>query len=474
MHGSHPTPIGAPHVAPILVGAPSHRKCRGDHPGRPQGDQPVPAKIGIISLGCAKNLVNSEQMMYLLSSAGYRVSGDTDGADVVIINTCAFIENAKTEAIETILEFAAEKVAGRIGKLIVAGCLGQRYKNEILSELPEIDAVVGTGSFDDIVQCVEGNETAFFGDINSPVSETDRIISTSPVWTYIKIAEGCDNRCAYCCIPSIRGSYRSRPIENIIAEATRLTDRGIRELILVAQDVTRYGYDIYGKRRLTDLLIALENIEKLKWIRLHYLYPDEIDNELIDVIAKSDRILKYLDIPIQHINDKILRKMHRRGSGEDIKKLIGRVRERIPGVVLRTSLITGLPGEGQDEFGQLCEFLQEFKIERAGVFAYSPEEGTAAAKMKRPSKATAADRAEQLRDLQAEIMFRWNERRIGTSETVLVENTPQKSGRLARSYAESPDVDGYINIEGKNIRANTFIDIRITGIENGELVGEPQ
>jgi len=434
----------------------------------------VAIKIGIVSLGCAKNLVNTEQMMYLLSRAGHRVSGETDGADVVIINTCGFIESAKTEAIETILEFAAEKQSGRLGKLIVAGCLSQRYKNEILNELPEIDAVVGTGSFDDIVKCVEGAETTFYGDINSPVSETARIISTSPVWAYLKIAEGCDNRCAYCCIPDIRGSYRSRHIENITEEANKLADAGIRELIIVAQDVTRYGQDIYGKRSLTDLLRALDRIEKLKWIRLHYLYPDATDNELIDVIAKSDRILKYLDIPVQHINDNILKKMRRRGSGEDIKKLIRRVRERIPGVVLRTSLITGLPGEGEEEFGQLREFLMEAKIERAGVFAYSPEEGTAAAKMGRPPKAVAVRRAEQLQELQAQIMQEWNESRIGTTETVLVENTLQKKQRQARSFAESPEVDGYINIQGKNVKANTFLEARITGIENGELVGEPK
>jgi ribosomal protein S12 methylthiotransferase len=432
-------------------------------------------KAGIISLGCAKNLVNSEQMMYLLSQNGYHVSGETDGADVVVINTCGFIESAKSEAIETILEMADAKQEGRIGKLVVAGCLPQRYKNEILKELPEIDATLGTGSFDDIISAANGQRKQYFGDINASVSETPRIITTSPVWTYLKIAEGCDNRCAFCCIPDIRGKYRSRPMEKIISEAKKLAEAGFLELIIVAQDITRYGVDIYGKRMLPELLTALNEIEKLKWVRLHYLYPDGTDETLIDVIEKSDKIIKYLDIPIQHINDGILRKMNRRGTGSDIRALFKSLRERLPGVVLRTSLIAGLPGEGEEEFEELLEFLSEAKIERAGVFPYSPEEGTKAALMEHPDTDTAIYRAEKIQKLQVKIMNDFNKSRIGSETTVLSEAGAAGGQSLARSYAESPGIDGYIYIkqQKKPLRQLAFIDIRITGIKNGELAGEP-
>jgi len=434
-------------------------------------------------------------MMFLLSQAGYAISGDTDYADIVLLNTCGFIDDAKSEAVETILEFIAAKVEGRVGKLIVAGCLPQRERDVILKELPEVDAVVGTGSFDDIVAVVNAVENqddldvplnSFFGDIDAPVSEVPRIISTSDSWAYLKIAEGCDNRCAFCSIPDIRGKFRSRSIENIVSEARALVDSGIRELILVAQDVTRYGVDLYGERRLSDLLRELNGIDNLRWIRLHYLYPDAFDDELIDVIAKSDKILKYLDIPIQHINDEILRKMNRRGRSEEIIELFARLRERIPGVVLRTSLITGLPGEGESEFEELREFLDNTKIERVGVFAYSPEEGTVAARMDRPSKDVAEKRASQLLDLQSKIMYNWNLSRVGLETTVLVEGILDAEDSVeghndkhplcyeARSYAESPDVDGYIMVETNSPLSDTFVDIIITGVENGRLVGKPR
>ena len=474
------------------------------------------AKIGIISLGCAKNLVNTEQMMFLLNEAGFDVSGELTGADAVIVNTCGFIESAKMEAIETILELASAKAEGEIGKIIVAGCLSERYKNEILAELPEIDGVVGTGSFESIVGAVKealpgDSKPALFGDIDAPASETGRIITTSNAWAYLKIAEGCDNRCAYCIIPSIRGRFRSRPIPNIVNEARELAGRGTKELIIVAQDVTRYGLDLYGKRVLADLLKELCAIDSTKWIRLHYLYPDEIDDELIDVIAKYDKILKYLDIPIQHINDGILQKMNRRGTGNEIRALIQKLRERIEGVVLRTSIIAGLPGEGEYEFVELCDFLTEAKIERAGVFAYSPEEGTAAALMDMPDTDTAALRAERLTDIQSRIIDGFNESRIGSMATVLIEGYDEGQGNdgnqeygdqgrddsqgcgnqgsdgsrgrggsrghdsghyYGRSFAESPDVDGYINIKADNMAIGEFVNVRITGVENGELVGE--
>jgi len=528
----------------------------------------MPGRIGFISLGCAKNLVNTEQMMYLLGQAGYQVTGETDGVDMVIVNTCGFIESARAEAIDIVDELAAVKDEGRIGRIIVTGCLPQRYQNDIFPELQKVDAFIGVGSFDEIVGVVRelgkkkdgrhgrgrqahgmltggkqsggnqsggnqtggkqsggnqtgGNQTGDndndairrFGDIHAPVSEAGRIITTSPIWTYLKIADGCDNRCAYCSIPDIRGRYRSRPMENIVSEARQLVRMGTRELIIIAQDVTRYGLDLYGEQRLTELLTALDNIDELKWIRLHYLYPDEISDSLIEIITKSDKILNYLDIPIQHINDGILAKMNRRCSGDDIRALFRKLRERIPGVVLRTSLITGLPGEGEAEFAELLEFLSEAKIERAGVFAYSPEEGTAAVLMERPDTDTALSRAAIVEELQEQIMESFNRSRIGTETTVLVEgavyeadmeanttetspcvvkanttepspcvvkpSTPEPSPCvetspcvLARSYAESPDVDGYIVVRGGEIDTSTFVEVRITGIENGELVGE--
>jgi ribosomal protein S12 methylthiotransferase len=432
-------------------------------------------RVSFVSLGCAKNLVNTEQMMFLLNEAGFEVTGETKGADAVVVNTCGFIESAKMEAIETVLELGRAKEEGLVGKIIVAGCLPERYRGEVMSEMPEVDAVAGVGSFDEIVTVVksalEGSgKLSLFGDINAPVSETGRIITTSPAWAYLKIAEGCDNHCAYCVIPGIRGRYRSRPLENIVGEAKGLAGRGVKELIVVAQDVTRYGLDLYGERKLKDLLIGLCGIDSLRWVRLHYLYPDEIDDELIDVVAENDKIVKYLDIPLQHINDGILSKMRRRGTGGDARELLWRLRSRIPGVVLRTSMIAGLPGEGEDEFEELCGFLAEAKIERAGVFPYSPEEGTAAALMDRVDPGTAVRRAELLADIQSRVMDEFNESRVGSKTTVLIEGF--SGGRYyGRSYAESPDVDGYISVSGSGIGVNEFVEVCITGTKDGELCG---
>ena len=435
-------------------------------------------KIGIVSLGCAKNLVNSEQMMYKINSAGFQATADTEDVAAVVVNTCAFIEAAKLEAIETILELSELKSEGRIGKIIVAGCLAQRYKSELMNEMPEIDAIIGVGSFDKIAGVIEetlqggsDNKPMRFGNINAPVSETGRVLTTSPAWEYLKIAEGCDNHCAYCVIPDIRGQYRSRPVKNIVKEANALVKTGIRELILVAQDVTRYGLDLYGKSCLPELLESLCKIERLKWIRLHYLYPDEITDELIDVVNENGKILKYLDIPIQHINDGILREMNRRGTSADIRALFKQLRERIPGVVIRTSLIAGLPGEGDKEFKEICEFLEETRIERAGVFVYSPEEGTPAASMERPDNDIAAERAGVLTELQSRIMDGFNQSRVGSVTTVLIER--YEEGRYyGRSFAESPDIDGYIMVSGENIVPGSFAEVMITGVEDGELTGE--
>jgi len=432
-------------------------------------------KIALISLGCAKNLVNSEQMLCLLSDAEYELVADPDGADAVIINTCGFIDSAKSEAIDTILEMAELKARGRLKKIIVAGCLSERYQGEIKEELPEVDALVGVGSYGEITEIVrsalDGKTDDRFGDRNAPVDEVGRYLTTGPGWAYLKIAEGCNNCCAYCAIPKIRGKFRSRPMENVLAEAKALADSGCREIIVIAQDITRYGTDLYGTRKLAELCRELAKLDGVDWIRLHYLYPEEIDDELIDEIAKNDKIVKYLDIPIQHINDNILKRMNRRGTGGEIRTLFKALRERIPDLVLRTSLITGLPGEGEAEFEELCSFLQEARIERVGVFPFSPEEGTPAAAMEdRVDEDTAAHRAELVMELQERIMDDYYESRIGRTFKVLC--TGEDGAYLTgRSYADSPDVDGTVFFEG-NCLPGDFAEVKITGLMDGELVGE--
>ncbi|MBR4953917.1 MAG: 30S ribosomal protein S12 methylthiotransferase RimO [Oscillospiraceae bacterium] len=432
-------------------------------------------KIALISLGCAKNLVNSEQMLCLLDDAGYTLTNEFEGADAVIINTCGFIDSAKSEAIENILEMAQLKQEGKLRKIIVTGCMAERYRENIAEELPEVDAQVGVGSYGEIAEVVrkvfEGGDADVFGDKNAPVDEVGRFITTGPAWAYLKIAEGCDNWCAFCAIPAIRGRFRSRPLENIVAEARALAESGVKELIVIAQDITRYGTDLYGKRRLADLCRELGQIEGIEWIRLHYLYPDQFDDELIDEIAANDKIVKYLDIPIQHINNEILRRMNRRGTGDEIRALFKKLREKIPGLVLRTSLIAGLPGEGEAEFEELCEFLREAKIERAGVFPFSPEEGTRAAAMEdRCDEDEAQRRADLIMDLQAEIMDEYYENRVG--DVMRVFCTDVDGGYLVgRTYADSPDIDGVVFFEGDCVPGE-FADVRITGLMDGELMGE--
>ncbi len=435
----------------------------------------MPIKIALISLGCAKNLINSEQMLALLDEAGYEIVGDPDGADAAIVNTCGFIESAKQEAIDEIIALGSLKEDGRLGKIIVAGCLAERYKTELSDGMPEIDALVGTGSYADIAEAVHdalcGRFPTLFGNINAPEPETSRIVSTGPGWAYIKIAEGCSNCCAYCVIPSLRGSYRSRPMDRILKEAELLSSSGVRELIVVAQDITRYGEDIYGKRCLPDLLRKLCAVTGIQWLRLHYLYPDELDDELIEVIAGQAKILKYIDMPIQHINDGILRRMNRRGTGAEIRALITKLRNRIPEVVIRTSIITGLPGEGEAEFSELCDFLREAKIERAGVFPYSPEEGTAAYDMERPDPETARNRAEQVMELQSRIMDEFNKSREGKTVLVLCEGYDEELCRpFGRSYAESPEIDGYILLDTGT--PGEFYEVLLTGECDGDMLGE--
>ena len=433
--------------------------------------------IALISLGCAKNLVNSEQMLYLLDEAGYALSPDPEGCDAVIINTCGFIDAAKSEAIDTILQMAELKAAGKLGKIIVTGCLPERYRDDIRAELPEIDAILGVGSFADIVSALDeafaGNIVEYFGDKNAPVDELPRVVSTGPAWAYLKIAEGCDNFCAFCAIPYIRGRYSSRSMTNILEEARSLAEHGVKELIVIAQDITKYGTDLYGKRSLAELCSKLSEIDGIEWIRLHYTYPDQFDDELIDEIASNDKIVKYLDIPIQHINDGILRAMNRHGTSDDIRRLFKDLRQRIPGLVLRTSIIAGLPGEGEAEFEELCEFLREAKIERAGVFPFSPEEGTRAAKMEHVDFETAQRRAELIMQLQSEIMEEFCRSQVGKTLRVLCEGYDEEQKMFfGRSYADSPDIDGLVFFDGAGCEGN-IVDVKITAItDECFLVGE--
>ncbi len=429
----------------------------------------------LISLGCAKNLVNSEQMLYLMSEAGYQLVPEAEGADLVIINTCGFIDAAKSEAIDCILEHAELKKAGLLGGIIVTGCLSERYRESIMQELPEIDAVLGVGSFGQIVRAAdavcEGRYISLFGDQSGPIDETPRVITTGPSWAYLRIAEGCNNFCAFCAIPYIRGRYRSRTMENILEEARDLAEHGVKELIVIAQDITRYGTDLYGRRCLAELCHKLSEIEGIEWIRLHYLYVDQFDDELIDEIAANDKIVKYLDIPIQHINDSILKRMNRRGTGGDIRVLFRKLRERIPGVVLRTSLIAGLPGESEAEFEELCEFLRQARIERVGVFPFSPEEGTPAAEMEHVDFEQAQRRAELIMQLQAPIMDEFCQSFAGRTLRVLCEGYDNEAGLFyGRCYADSPDIDGQVLFEGRCTEGE-MVDVVIEEAEDGLLFG---
>ena len=436
------------------------------------------ANIGFISLGCAKNQVDCERMMYRVQEAGHTVKADIVGSDVVVINTCGFIDSAKTEAIEHILQTAALKAEGLVGKILVTGCLAQRYKSEILAEIPEVDGILGTGSYTGIVPAIEDllreEQVSDFGSIDAPEQETGRIVTTAEHYAFIKIAEGCNNRCAFCIIPYLRGKYRSRQMDDVLYEARLLAASGVKELIVVAQDTSRYGTDFPGhKRLLPELLRKLCEIEELHWIRVHYVYPDEIDDELIDVIANEPKIVKYLDIPIQHCNDKILKQMNRRGDGQFLRDLFAKLRSRIPGLVIRTSLITGLPGEGEEEFRELCEFLREERLERVGAFAFSPEEGTPAAKMEFVDNEIAVKRAETIEMLQSDIMDEWCESMIGKTLEVLVDGYDEEQEQFyGRSYADSPDIDGRVWIAtDEPIREGEFVTVKIDGCLEGDLSG---
>ena len=436
------------------------------------------ANIGFISLGCAKNQVDCERMMYRVQEAGHMVKADIAGSDVVVINTCGFIDSAKAEAIDFILQTAALKAEGLVGKILVTGCLSQRYQDEILEQMPEVDGILGTGSYTEIVPAIEkllqDDAVRDFGSIDAPEVETGRILTTPEHYAFIKIAEGCDNRCSYCIIPYLRGKYRSRQMDDILYEARLLAASGVKELIVVAQDTSRYGTDLPGHRRLLpELLRQLCQVDGLRWIRLHYAYPDEIDDELINVIAQEPKIVKYLDLPIQHCNSKILQLMNRRGDGQFLRELFAKLRSRIPGLILRTSVITGLPGEGEEEFAELCEFLKEQRLERVGAFPFSPEEGTPAAEMDYPELSVAQERAEIVSEIQSAIMDEYAQQMLGKTIEVLVDGYDEEYEQYyGRTFADSPDIDGRVWLASDDdLREGSFVMVQLDGIIDGDLSG---
>ncbi len=435
-------------------------------------------KVAFVSLGCSKNLVNTEQMMALCRDAGFTVTGDPVGADVAVLNTCGFIESAKSEAIDNILELARLKECGQLKKLLVAGCLTQRYPDDIRTELPEVDGMLGTGSYTDVVTAVNelmaGEKAEHFENIHKTYEDGARLVTTPPYTAFLKIAEGCSNGCSFCIIPKLRGRYRSRAMDAVLAEAEGLARRGVKELIVIAQDITRYGWDLKDGTTLAALLTELCKLP-FHWIRLHYLYPEAVTDELIEVIAREKKIVNYLDIPIQHANDGILKAMRRRSTKAEIETLFDKLRAAMPDVVIRTSLICGLPGEGEAEFEELCDFLREQKLQRAGVFQFSPEEGTLAAAMENQVDPDVAERrVELVVGLQSRIMDEYNEERLGTCMEVLCEGfDPTEGCYVGRTYADSVDIDGRVLFTAADmIPAGEFVWVRITGTADGDLTGE--
>ena len=436
------------------------------------------ANIGFISLGCAKNQVDCERMMYRVQEADYEVQPDVVGCDVVVINTCGFIDSAKAEAIDFILQMGQLKEQGLIGKILVTGCLSQRYQDQIMEEMPEVDGVLGTGNYAEVVSAIDrllADETVNdFGSIDAPEVETGRILTTPEHYAYIKIAEGCDNRCSYCIIPFLRGKYRSRQMDDVLYEARVLAANGIKELIVVAQDTSRYGTDFpEHKRLLPDLLREMCKIDGIQWIRVHYTYPDEIDDAFIQVMAEEPKIVKYLDLPIQHCNSKILKLMNRRGDGQFLRELFKKLRERIPGLVLRTSVITGLPGEGEEEFAELCEFLKEQRLERVGAFPFSPEEGTPAAEMEFVDSEVAQQRAQMVETIQSRIMDDYNASMIGKTMDVLVDGFDEELEQFfGRTFADSPEIDGRVWIATQEaLSEGSFVKVLIDSVIDGDLSG---
>ncbi|HEX3030323.1 MAG TPA: 30S ribosomal protein S12 methylthiotransferase RimO [Clostridia bacterium] len=436
-------------------------------------------KIGVVSLGCPKNLVDSEIMLGLLQKDNYEITSDQNDADIIIVNTCGFIESAKQESINSILEMAEYKKK-KCKLLIVTGCLAERYKSMILEEMPEVDAVIGTGDYGRITSVIEsaynGERIIHYGHLDEiGYLENTRLISTGKGYAYLKIAEGCDNCCTYCIIPSLRGRYRSRRIEDILKEAEALVKSGIKEVILVAQDTTRYGIDIYKERKIVDLIRELSGIAGLEWIRLLYCYPEEIDERLINEIAVNNKVCKYLDIPIQHISDRILKAMGRRGSSEEIKALMRKLRERIPGIIIRTTFIVGFPGEDEKDFDLLYEFVKEYRFDKLGVFTYSKEEDTPAAKMKNQIKSKdKQERHNRIMSLQRDIAIESSAARIGKVYRTLVEGISDDGiFYYGRTYAEAPEIDAEVYFTSPEpLEHGDMINIKVLNTQEYDLIGE--
>ena len=435
-------------------------------------------KIGFVSLGCPKNQLDAEVMLHELVMAGYELTADETEADVVIINTCGFIESAKKEAIDNILDIAWLKENRELKGLIVTGCLAERYRNTILEEFPEVDAVLGVGSIHNIVEAVakvlEGEKYTSFEDKNCVRLGGDRVLTTPEYAAYLKIAEGCDNRCTYCAIPSIRGKFRSRPMEDIIAEAKDLESLGVKELTLVAQDTTKYGQDLYGEYKLAELLHKISEETQIPWLRILYCYPDKITDELIAEMRDNDRVCKYIDLPMQHIADGVLKKMNRHGGSALIREVVAKLRREIPDVVIRTTFIVGFPGETDEDFTELCEFVNENKFEHVGVFTYSREEGTPAYKMEQIDEQIKLDRYDIIMRDQLGINEEYNEKKIGTVIRVLCEGFDHISeAYYGRSEADAPDIDGKIYFTGKKgILPGTFVDVEINEVIEYDLCGK--
>ena len=436
--------------------------------------------ILFVSLGCDKNLVDTEVMLGLLASRGHQMVDSEEIADVIVINTCCFIHDAKEESIQTILEMAEYKKAGSCKAMIVTGCLAQRYKQEIIDEIEEVDAVLGTTSYDKIVEAIDealaGHTSVEMTDIDAlPLVESKRLVTTGGHFAYLKIAEGCDKHCTYCIIPKIRGNFRSVPIERLLKEAEDLVAQGVKEIILVAQETTLYGKDLYGEKSLHKLLRELCKISGLRWIRILYCYPEEITDELIQVIKEEDKICNYLDLPIQHASDGILKRMGRRTSKEQLVEIIGKLRKEIPDIAIRTTLITGFPGETQEQHEELMEFVDEMEFDRLGVFTYSPEEDTPAAGMPdQIPEDVKEDRQAELMELQQEIAFDLAEEMIGREVLVMIEGkVADENAYVGRTYKDAPNVDGLIFVESEEeLMSGDFARVRITGALEYDLMGE--
>lgn len=432
-----------------------------------------------ISLGCDKNLVDTEKMLGILGKEGYSFVDDENEADIVVVNTCCFIGDAKEESINTILQMAELKKNGRLKALIVTGCLAQRYKQEIIDEIPEVDAILGTTSYEAvgaaIREVMDGETPELFESIDAPVSTaTERLITTGGHYAFLKIAEGCDKRCTYCIIPYLRGKYRSVPMEQLVREAEELAEKGVKELILVAQETTLYGKDLYGEKKLPELLRRLAAVSGIQWIRLQYCYPEEITDELIETIKTEEKVCNYLDIPIQHASDAVLKRMGRRTNNKEIRGLIAKLRKEIPDIALRTTLISGFPGETEEDHEELKEFVDEMEFDRLGVFTYSPEENTPAAEMAdQVPEEVKEERRDELMELQQEISYDRGQDRIGQELLVMIEGkVADESAYIGRTYGDAPKVDGYIFVQtGELLMTGDFAKVRVTGALEYDLIG---